>query len=147
MLLIRTSIGPSPIHGYGVFADQFIPRGTVIWRIDPVLDIKVAAKKFRSLPMPARDYVAHFGYLNAQSEYVLCFDNAKYFNHSELPNTEPMAFDDDPEGVDVASRDIFSGEELTTDYRNFDADVQRKLPESTNIRQSHHDSRLMDLDA
>jgi SET domain-containing protein len=48
-------------------------------------------------------------------------------NHAEDPNTagvhEPGAI----EGYDVATRDIEAGEELTCDYRTFDAHVDLKL--------------------
>ena len=50
--------------------------------------------------------------------------DARYFNHSEEPNTVDL---DGPEGPTVAARDIQPGEELTCDYRLFDADVLVKL--------------------
>jgi hypothetical protein len=37
MLLVKTTIAPSPIHGIGLFADQFIPQGTRIWEFTTLL--------------------------------------------------------------------------------------------------------------
>ena len=44
MLLVKTKIGPSEIDGIGLFADQFIPRGTLVWELVPALDIEVAVE-------------------------------------------------------------------------------------------------------
>ncbi len=38
MLLVKTKIGQSNISGIGVFADEFIPKGTVIWRYQEGFD-------------------------------------------------------------------------------------------------------------
>jgi hypothetical protein len=32
MLLVKTVSKPSALHGTGLFADEFIPEGTVLWR-------------------------------------------------------------------------------------------------------------------
>lgn len=32
MLLVKTRLGISSIHGIGLFADELIPKGTVTWR-------------------------------------------------------------------------------------------------------------------
>lgn len=54
--------------------------------------------------------------------YILCADNARFFNHSDNPNTHVVEDPEDEETADVASKDIQIGEELTVDYREFDAD-------------------------
>jgi hypothetical protein len=38
MLLVRTTLRPSGVHGLGLFADEFIPKGFVIWRFDGHVD-------------------------------------------------------------------------------------------------------------
>jgi len=45
-----------------------------------------------------------------------------FFNHSDNPNTHCVEDPDDEETADIASRDIQVGEELTVNYREFDAD-------------------------
>ena len=52
MLTVLASAKPSPIHGVGLFADEFIPKGTIMWRFDPTFDIffpKDEAKRLHSL--------------------------------------------------------------------------------------------------
>lgn len=51
---------------------------------------------------------------------VLCGDNARFMNHSFEPNC-----DDDGGEFTTAARDIEAGEELTCDYRRFDAPSAR----------------------
>lgn len=59
MLLVKTKIGPSEIDGIGLFADQFIPRGTLVWELVPALDIEVAVE---GLPETARAQILRYGY-------------------------------------------------------------------------------------
>jgi hypothetical protein len=35
VLLVKTRIGASPIHGFGLFTDELIPSGTPVWRFTP----------------------------------------------------------------------------------------------------------------
>ena len=121
MLLVRTRVGPSPIHGLGLFADQAIPAGTEIWRFAPGLDVDVAPGVVERLPDHVRAFFARYGYVDRRlARYVLCFDDARFMNHSDRPNVAPD-YGRDPHGVDVALADIAPGDELTVDYRTFEA--------------------------
>jgi len=128
MLMVKTRLGLSDIAGIGLFADQDIPKGTVTWRFMRDFDQLLTKKKIDSLPEPARSKLLDHVYLNeADGFFVLCADNARFMNHADEPNTagvhEPGAI----EGYDIAIRDIRAGEEMTCDYRTFDAHVDLKL--------------------
>jgi SET domain-containing protein len=41
MLLVKTRLDRSQISGIGLYADEFIPKGTIIWRFTPGLDLKL----------------------------------------------------------------------------------------------------------
>lgn len=112
MLKIQTRIGPSPIHGIGLFADQIIPAGTVIWEYTPRFDLAFAEDDLALLSDHARDLVEKYSYYEAEIEaFVLCGDDARFINHSSAPNTEEHA------GIrTVAAREIGPGEEITCDY-------------------------------
>jgi SET domain-containing protein len=128
MLHVRTKIMPSSIEGIGLFADQFIRKGDLVWKFEPGLDITVSSERVGTLPSGARAYVRRYSYRNVVSrQYVLCFDDARYFNHSDTPNTRSILVPGEPESIDVAVRDIRPGEELTTDYTEFDAEHAIKL--------------------
>jgi SET domain-containing protein len=123
MLLVKTKIGPSNIAGTGLFADELIPKGTVIWRFKEGFDIRVPEQYANDLPEPAKSFFQTYAYQNIDTrKYVLCSDNARFFNHADAPNTHCVPDSDDIETMDVASRDIAKGEELTIDYREFDTD-------------------------
>ena len=37
--MVKTKIGPSGIAGISLFADQIIPKGTVVWRYQECFDL------------------------------------------------------------------------------------------------------------
>ena len=86
MLLVKTFLDKSPIHGLGVFAGQFIRKDTKIWRFVEGFDRFYSAKQFAKLPKPARDFIAQHGY-RVDGEILLTADNDHHMNHSDAPNT------------------------------------------------------------
>lgn len=125
MLLVKTKIGPSKIHGIGLFADQFIKKGTPIWRFAPELDLKLSETQLNKLPELAKECILHYCYHSvADDSYVLCFDDARFFNHSKNSNTTSIDVEGDPEGLEIASQDINAGEELLCDCKEFDIDCR-----------------------
>lgn len=128
MFTIKTYLASSSIDGIGVFADEFISCGSVIWRFQDGFDVIVNDDKFAGLPKIAQDWIIHYGYYNkSEGGYVLCMDNAKYTNHSVAPNMKAVDKPITVETLSVTTRDIHKGEEITEDYYNFDELAVRKL--------------------
>jgi uncharacterized protein len=127
MILVPTRVAPSGIHGNGLFAVAPIARGTPIYRLLRGFDQLYTRQQWAALPEPARSFTRHFSYLTWDSgELVLSGDHARFMNHAEAPNTGvPLGSADVL--TTVALRDIAASEELTCDYRAFDADVAWKL--------------------
>jgi SET domain-containing protein len=120
MLLVKTYLAESRIHGIGLFAAQRIQKGTVVWRLEPTLDLELTEPQIEALAPPAREQIRKYTYLDlVRGTYVLCGDDARFFNHSDAPNCHD--FPDADGGTTVAARDIGEGEELTSDYSRFDA--------------------------
>jgi uncharacterized protein len=120
MLLVKTNLAPSRIHGIGLFAAEDIPRGTVIWRRDPSIDVELTEEQLEALAPPSREQIVKYTYLDiVRRTYVLCGDDARFFNHEDAPNC--VDYPDADGGTTVAARDIRAGEELTSDYGKFDA--------------------------
>ena len=128
MLLVMATVRPSEMHGLGLFADEFIPKGTVIWRFDGRVDRRYDESQLAALPAEEQERLFTFCYVNPGTRlYVYCGDNARYINHSEQPNTDDLGFEEgefEGEGVTIAARDIQPGEEILSDYRSFDADAR-----------------------
>lgn len=129
MLFVKTKLDRSDIDGIGLFADEYIPKGTVVWQYDPMIDIRFSDNDISRLSPAASEQVLKYSYRDKGSGlYVLCGDDARFFNHSNHPN----CFDIDE--LTIASRDISKGEEMTCDYRLFDLDLiegKYRLPDNT----------------
>lgn len=122
MLLIPTNLRPSPIEGLGLFAAQPVPKGTITWAFDPRFDLLFDEAEVERLPALQRGLILRHGYLSIQlHKYVLCADDARFWNHAASPNTGQILRPNDIEPANIALRDIAAGEELTVDYRTFDA--------------------------
>jgi SET domain-containing protein len=114
MLLVKTYVDKSKVHGLGVFADQFIRKGSKIWRFVYGFDRFYTRKRLAKLPKPARDYINLHGY-QWKHEILLSMDYDTFMNHSENPNT------DFHNGFVIARSNIRKGDEITNDYRAFEA--------------------------
>ncbi len=120
MLLVKTFLDKSTIHGIGLFAAERIRRGTVIWRLTPGVDVLLGPEQIEALPAASRWQIEKYTYLDRMlGRFVLCGDDARFFNHSDDPNCHDHP--DAEGGFTVAARDIAPGEELTSDYASFDA--------------------------
>ncbi len=123
MLLVKTTIGPSKIHGIGLFADEFIPKGTSIWKFTPGFDLKFTKEQIDSFSSPLKEYLDMYCWISKKSKlYCFSSDNGKYFNHSKTPNVLSAYYDDEEEVVTKAIRDIEIGEEILDDYNSFEDD-------------------------
>ena len=123
MILVKTKLGKSKIHGIGIFADQLIPKGSVVWKFQ-YPDLKVDTSELVKMDTPAKDQFLNYSYLSEKTnKYILCFDDARFFNHQDAPNCiDTVSSDGEEEGLTVAARDIQKGEELTCNYNDFDAE-------------------------
>ena len=115
MFLIRTVLRAS--YGIGVFADEDLSAGRIVWRFDPRFDQTFDA--ISDCEEPLAGFLRKYTYLDpTRKVYVLCGDDARFVNHSDTPNLRPVR--DPASGLyihDVAVRPIRRGEELTIDYR------------------------------
>lgn len=100
----------SPAIGHGVFATRFIPQGTVTWVRDP-LDMTFTGGELARLDPLYREYLQKYTFVDAASRFVLCWDHARFVNHSCDANCFSAGYD-----FEFAIRDIQAGEELTDDY-------------------------------
>lgn len=127
MLLVKTDLKPSRIHGLGCFAVGRISRGSVVWIFDERIDVRIHFAKLANLPQTAERFFLRYGYVelrDGEKVVTLCGDHAKYMNHADQPNVIESGTE---RQENVAARDIEAGEELTCNYFLFDLDAERKL--------------------
>lgn len=119
MLLVATYVAPSSVEGVGVFADEDIAAGSVIWRFDPLFDRLLSVSEIAALDRIQQDHVTRYGYGYPMDRTltVLESDNGRFMNHSDRPNT---VFSDPHFGY--ALKDIAAGAEILCDYNEFDPD-------------------------
>lgn len=112
MLVVKTYVAPSRIHGLGVFAAQPLKAGTLVWVFDPVIDQVITRDQLAALPDAVRDIALSRSFISECGQTILSRDNGVFLNHSERPNIAGES------SKAFALRDIAMNEELTEDYRH-----------------------------
>ena len=111
----------SPDMGYGVFASEFIPAGTITYVKD---ELEIDIESSHDL-LQHPDYgplIDKFAYREPGGRYIIGWDLSKYVNHSCNANTISTGY-----GFEIALRDIQQGEQLTDDYGLFN--ISRPHPD------------------
>ena len=96
--------------GHGVVATRDIPKGTITW-VQDKLDREFTPEQVGSLGEPYGDILDKYCFRNQHGRWILCWDHARFVNHSFNSNCMTTAYN-----FEVAVRDIKAGEELTDDY-------------------------------
>ena len=96
--------------GYGVVATKMIPKGTITWVQDD-LDRVFEPEEPEDFNPIAKEQLEKYSFRNSKGEHILCWDIAKFVNHSFKSNCLSTSYN-----FEVAIRDIAVGEELTDDY-------------------------------
>jgi hypothetical protein len=96
--------------GFGVVATRFIPKGTITWVLDP-LDQVVSQARVAQLSAQLQEHLDVYSYQNGRGERILCWDHARFVNHSCHSTSLAPGFD-----LEMAIRDIHAGEQITDDY-------------------------------
>jgi SET domain-containing protein len=114
MIVVKTKLDRSLISGIGLFADQDIIKGDLIWKMTSISSFKINPDQYKELSQIEKDFIIQKDYywLDNDGNYLIPIDDSRFVNHSNDPNIiEPE------ENYCVASRDIKQNEELTIDYK------------------------------
>lgn len=130
MLMVKTYVGKSPIHGLGLFAAEPIEKDQEVSRFVPGFDSICEAALFATLPPSAQVFLRCYGFPLAMlaeqlgrppSEllggWALEVDNMRFCNHSDTPNLSST-------GPVRALRDISENEELFQRYYDYNPDYE-----------------------
>ena len=128
MLKVKTYLNLSRIHGIGIFAEEDIPMGTVIWEFNPNVDLIYTPEQWSNLAAnlaePSFAALKRYSY-KEKGNYFICLDNAQFMNHcAAAHNVENLE-----EGNRMLARcDIKKGEELLCNYFQYsDSDDTHRL--------------------
>lgn len=127
MIHIHYKLLPSDLQGMGLFANQAVKAGEIIYTASPLLDLNITQQQFDSLDQKEKDEVLWWGFFDEPSQrWHVDFDVSKFINHSYDATVTQHAGHD--EAYLIASRDIAPGEELTQNYLEFESqdDLQRR---------------------
>jgi hypothetical protein len=100
----------SPEIGYGIFATEDIPKGTITWVKDQ-LDRVFSPEEVSKLSPPNYENLMKYTYRDKNGNYFFCWDLTRFINHNHDANSMLTSL-----GFEIALRDIKKGEELTNDY-------------------------------
>ncbi len=127
MLLVKSFLKFSEIHGVGCFTAEDIKAGQIVWKLDPILDTEFDETFLKNSHPAVIEFMNTYAYgqrNGSKKTFILCGDHARHMNHSDSPNLVEAG---DGNAYNLAIRDIKAGEELTCDYLAFDTEANSKL--------------------
>ena len=119
MLLIKTKLKETLNKGIGLFADEFIPKDTIIWKYDSKL---VKIFNINEINDNIKDFIFKYSSTLDNINFQISLDNERFINHSSInPN---IKYTDKYLKTELnygfALCDIQIGEELLSNYNDFD---------------------------
>jgi len=112
---VEAKVATNPKMGLGLFAKEFISKGSVVWEFVDGLDIKISMNEFNARNNSQNEHFIKYGWIQKGEEnfYYSSGDLSNFMNHSYDPNINGK------EEVSVALRDIHIDEELFINYKDF----------------------------
>lgn len=107
--------------GYGVFATQLIPKGTIVY-IKDSLEIMVSPMDYLLFSPEMQEVIEKYSYIDERGNRIVSWDFAKYVNHCCDCNTISTGY-----GFELAIRDIQPGEQITDEYGIFNLEKEMYL--------------------
>ena len=92
MLVVETYLKEVKGSGVGLFSKNFIPKGTVVWKFNFMVD-KIINEE--DIPSEAKEFYDIYATKWGKGKIMLCTDNARFINHSKNPNTKSLGNDKD----------------------------------------------------
>jgi SET domain-containing protein len=125
MIHIKYKLDKSDIHGIGLFADEDLSMGQLIYTESPLLDVNISEAQFDSLSENEKREIKYWGFnIGDKGIWHVDFDVSKFINHAK----DGTATQDSShkEAYLIATRDVKKGEELTQNYLEFESEADLK---------------------
>lgn len=107
--------------GYGVFATQDIPEGTIVYVKDS-MELEISPLEFLTHQKEIQEVIEKYSYMDQRGYRIVSWDFAKYVNHCCNYNTISTGY-----GFEIAVRDIKAGEQITDEYGIFNLEYEIEL--------------------
>lgn len=91
-------------------ATKLIPKRTITWVMDQ-LDRVFTVEDISRLDPIYYEILDKYSFLDNQGNFVLCWDNGRFVNHSFNQSCITTAYN-----YELAVKDIYPGDQLTDDY-------------------------------
>ena len=119
MIHVKYKLDKSKEHGVGLFADQDIPKETVVYTPSLLLDVNLTQAQFDSLDEKEKREIRYWGFFDEPSQkWHVDFDVSHFINHSyDATVAQDPSYS---EAHLIATRDLKSGDELTQNYLDFE---------------------------
>ncbi len=119
MIHIKYKLNKSNLHGIGLFTDEDLEKGQIVYSSSPSLDLNLTENQFNSLKEEEKKEIKHWGFYNVKRKiWHVDFDVSKFINHSNQGN---LTLDKNQADTTlVAIRNIAKDEELTQNYLEFE---------------------------
>jgi hypothetical protein len=107
--------------GYGVYAAQDIPEGSIVYVKDS-LELIITPTDYLLHTPEMKTVVDKYSYIDEKGNRIISWDFAKYVNHCCNCNTISTGY-----GFEIAIRNIKAGEQITDEYGIFNLDEEMTL--------------------
>ena len=85
MLTVKTKLREFSGKGIGLVADQEVSKGQVVWTYHPIIEIDRS-----SIPEEAQEFFRMYAVDRGGETLFFNTDNARFINHSDIPNTKSL---------------------------------------------------------
>lgn len=120
MMHIKYKLDKSPVHGIGLYTDEDIKEGQLVYSASPRLDVNLSDEEYKKLSKNEQDEIMYWGFWDKDNNvWHVDFDNSKFINHSYKPTVTQDI--DHGDAYLIATRDLKKGEELTQNYLEFES--------------------------
>ncbi len=127
MIHIKYKLDKSDKHGIGLFTEENLQSGQLVYTASPLLDLNITQKEFDSLTKAEQQEILWWGFFdNSLQKWHVDFDVSKFINHSKNATLTPK--DTNTDAYLVTTREVQKGEELTQNYLEFESadDLRRR---------------------
>ena len=115
---VRTATNPK--MGLGLFAKEYIPADSIVWKYVDGVDIKFRIDRLKEFNDAQKEYFKKYAWIERSDdgEEFMCSnaDLSNFINHSNFPNIVNTG------SFSVAIRDIEVDEEIFINYNSFDTE-------------------------